>query len=90
MTTKIQTGHAVVTGGGTGIGLAIAQALAARGHAVTIMGRSIAVLSEASATLAGGGHVVCDVTDDASVAAALAAAQAARGPVRVQIGRAHV
>jgi len=85
---QTEVGHAVVTGGGTGIGLAIAQALAARGHAVTIMGRSIAVLSEASATLAGGGHVVCDVTDDASVAEALALAQAARGPVRVLVNNA--
>jgi NAD(P)-dependent dehydrogenase (short-subunit alcohol dehydrogenase family) len=81
-------GHAVVTGGGTGIGLAIARALAARGHAVTIMGRSVAVLDAAAASLAGGGAVVCDVTDDASVAAALRQAEAARGPVRVLVNNA--
>ena len=88
MNTEIQAGHAVVTGGGTGIGLAVAQALAARGHLVTIMGRSEQTLAAASASLTGGGHVVCDVTDDASVADALARAQAARGPVRVLVNNA--
>jgi len=88
MNGKTEAGHAVVTGGGTGIGLAVAQALAARGHAVTIMGRSEEVLAAASVALAGGGHVVCDVTDDASVERALAAAQTARGPVQVLVNNA--
>jgi len=81
-------GHAIVTGGGTGIGLAIARALAAKGHAITVMGRTRAALEAAAAQLSGGGFVVCDVTDDASVAAALAEAEAARGPVRVLVNNA--
>lgn len=88
MNTENEAGHAVVTGGGTGIGLAVAQALTARGHTVTIMGRSEETLAAASASLAGGGHVVCDVTDDVSVADALARAQAARGPVRILVNNA--
>lgn len=80
-------GHAVVTGGGSGIGLAIAQALAAKGHAVTVMGRSPAPLEAAAAEI-GGGFAVCDVTDEASVAAALAEAEAARGSVRVLVNNA--
>ena len=40
--------HALVTGGGTGIGLAIARALAAQGAQVTITGRRQAVLDQVS------------------------------------------
>lgn len=83
-----ELGHAVVTGGGSGIGLATARALAARGHAVTVMGRSLAPLQAAVAGLEGAGAAVCDVTDEASVAAALATAQAERGPVRVLVNNA--
>jgi len=88
MAVESEAGHAVVTGGGTGIGLATARALAARGHAVTIMGRSERTLAAAAQDLAGGGWVVCDVTDEAAVAAALAEAQAKRGPVRILVNNA--
>jgi NAD(P)-dependent dehydrogenase (short-subunit alcohol dehydrogenase family) len=80
--------HAVVTGGGTGIGLAIAQALNARGHTVTVMGRSKAPLEAAAAALDGGGYALCDVTDTASVSVALAGAESSRGPVRILINNA--
>ena len=43
---SIQGKHALVTGGGTGIGLAIARALAAEGAQVTITGRRQQVLDE--------------------------------------------
>jgi NAD(P)-dependent dehydrogenase (short-subunit alcohol dehydrogenase family) len=52
------------------------------------MGRTPAPLEAAAGLLPGGGLVVCDVTDDASVAAALAQAEAARGPVRVLVNNA--
>jgi NAD(P)-dependent dehydrogenase (short-subunit alcohol dehydrogenase family) len=83
--TDVELGHAVVTGGGGGIGLAVARALSARGHKVTVMGRSEGPLAAAAADLAGGGYAICDVTDEASVAQALESAQAARGPVRVLV-----
>ena len=45
-TTSLAGKHALVTGGGTGIGLAIARALAAQGAEVTITGRRQEVLEE--------------------------------------------
>ena len=71
----------LVTGGGTGIGHACAAALAADGAAVTICGRTESKLADSveriSGAAANGGsvaYVVADVTDEASVAAAVAAA----------------
>ncbi|MDQ2860424.1 MAG: SDR family oxidoreductase [Pseudomonadota bacterium] len=88
MTVETKLGHAVVTGGAGGIGLAIAKALAARGHAVTLMGRSAGSLAAAARTIEHASFAVCDVTDDAAVAAALARAQAERGPVQVLVNNA--
>jgi NAD(P)-dependent dehydrogenase (short-subunit alcohol dehydrogenase family) len=81
-------GHAVITGGAGGIGLAIARALAGAGHPVTLMGRSQGSLAAAARSLAGAGFAVCDVTDDASVASALALAESERGPVQILINNA--
>lgn len=68
---------AVVTGGNGGIGLGIAQALAAEGCAVSIWGRNAEKNAQALATITGkGGKAearICDVTDAASVKAAMAA-----------------
>ena len=71
----------LVTGGGTGIGHACAAALVADGAAVTICGRteekladSAERIGEAAANGGSVGYVVADVTDEASVAAAVAAA----------------
>lgn len=68
---------AVVTGGNGGIGLGIAQALAAEGCAVSIWGRNADKNAQAVASIARkGGKAearVCDVTDAASVKAAMQA-----------------
>lgn len=71
----------LVTGGGTGIGHACAAALAADGAAVTICGRTESKLADSAERIskeAGNGgsvaYVVADVTDESSVAAAVAAA----------------
>jgi 3-oxoacyl-[acyl-carrier protein] reductase len=60
----------VVTGGGTGIGYAVAAAFAEAGDRVTITGRREQVLTEA-ATLLGARPVVFDAADAAAVEAAL-------------------
>src|SRR2546425_11938890 len=68
---------AVITGGNGGIGLGIAQALAAAGCNVSIWGRNAEKNSNAAATMAGcAGKVdtrICDVSDAASVNSAMAA-----------------
>ena len=74
----------LVTGGGTGIGRACADALAADGAAVTICGRTESKLVDAAGriTPAHGGsvrHVVADVTDEESVQEAIAVAMEATG-----------
>ncbi len=67
---------AVITGGNGGIGLGIAQALAAQGCAVSIWGRNADKNKAAveGLTKAGGkaDSVICDVSDSASVKAAMA------------------
>lgn len=82
--------HAVVTGGGSGIGLAIARALAAADHPVTIMGRSHERLSEALRSLPGGRIQVCDVADEESVTSGFSAAAAKSGPVGILVNCAGV
>lgn len=83
--------HAVITGAGRGIGLAIAQRLAADGARLTLMGRDAATLARAAALLpaAAGAHtVVCDVADAASVQAAIVSARAVHGPITQLINNA--
>lgn len=80
--------HALVTGGGTGIGLAIAQDLAAKGARVTITGRRQSVLEEVATDAITG--MAMDVRDEDSVAATIAAAVSARGPVQICIANAGI
>lgn len=83
--------HAVVTGGGSGIGAAIAQALVDAGARVTLMGRDSAKL-EAQRTALGASHTVhcatVDVTDPDAVDEAFASARDALGPVDVLVNNA--
>jgi len=55
--------RALVTGGGRGIGAAIAAALTAQGAAVTVLGRTEATLARAVSDGIAAGYVVADVTD---------------------------
>lgn len=70
MSDALQGRHAIVTGGGRGIGAAIARALAAHGARVTIMGRNAGPLAALARELPGGEAVPVDITDEASVAGA--------------------
>ncbi len=79
--------HALVTGGGRGIGRAIAAALAKQGMTVTVVGRQRAALDEAVA--AGDAHFadVADVANEAAIRAAIARA-AERQPIDILIANA--
>jgi len=78
--------HALVTGGGSGIGRSIALALADAGVEVTICGRRREALDAVDHPRVHG--VVADVTDPASIAALYETAQAARGPFDIVIANA--
>jgi 3-hydroxybutyrate dehydrogenase len=80
--------HALVIGGGTGIGLAIAQRLASEGAEVTITGRRLQILQDARSK--GIFPAVMDVTDETSVCDTIAAAVAARGPIQICVANAGI
>lgn len=80
--------HAVITGGGTGIGSAIAIALAEAGAKVTVMGRRPAPLEAVCDGRASMQAVTCDVTDDNSVAEAFSKAAESFGPVDILVNNA--
>lgn len=81
--------HAFVTGGGRGIGAAIARRLVADGLRVTVAGRRLDVVQALAAEDPEHLHAVAvDVADAAQVGAALAAAAARFGPVQVLVNNA--
>ncbi len=84
----LQDRHALVTGGGTGLGAAIARGLAAQGARLTIAGRRKAPLEEVAASLTGTAAVQADVTQEESVAELFAAARAVHGPVEILVANA--
>lgn len=80
--------HALVTGGGTGIGLAIARALASQGAQVTITGRRMEVLQDDASD---GLHpLVMDVTAPEQISDGVTTAVAARGPVQICVPNAGI
>jgi 3-oxoacyl-[acyl-carrier protein] reductase len=67
------TRNVLVTGGGTGIGQAVATSFAAAGDTVTILGRRLEPLQATAARLGSGVRpVVCDATDPGQLQALLA------------------
>ncbi|UZF93271.1 SDR family NAD(P)-dependent oxidoreductase [Bosea sp. NBC_00550] len=67
----LQGQRALVTGGGRGIGRAIAAMLTQAGAQVSILGRDEAALRDAVAASAAADFATCDVRDESSVSAAL-------------------
>ena len=86
---NIQGVAAIVSGGGSGLGRATAEALAAKGAKVAVFDINQAAAEEVARAL-GGAAFKCDVSDAASAEAAVAAAEAAHGPARILVNCAGV
>jgi 3-hydroxybutyrate dehydrogenase len=84
-----RSSHALVTGGGRGIGRAIASALVQAGATVTVIGRNRNTLDEAVAAGATHFAAVADVADQAAISAAIAEA-AVRQPIDILIANAGI
>lgn len=79
--------HAVVTGGGRGIGRAIAATLRRHGAHVSIIGRDEAALVATCKAGDADGYAVCDVSDETAMAAAIAKLAEA-SPIAIAIANA--
>jgi NAD(P)-dependent dehydrogenase (short-subunit alcohol dehydrogenase family) len=79
---KIDGQAALVTGGASGLGEATARELARLGAKVAVLDRNIDRARQVASEIGGSAHA-CDITDTASVEAALEAAAAAHGPARI-------
>jgi NAD(P)-dependent dehydrogenase (short-subunit alcohol dehydrogenase family) len=94
MTTGIKSlagKHALVTGGGRGIGMAIAQSLLNHGARVTLLGRNADALRESAERLALIGDVhteIADVADLHAVTAAFAGASRRFGHIEILVNNA--
>ncbi|MGH3090193.1 MAG: SDR family NAD(P)-dependent oxidoreductase [Rubrobacteraceae bacterium] len=85
---SLENAHAFITGGGTGIGAAIATRLGKSGARITVAGRRLEPLHEVAESLPEGHAVSLDVTDEVSVEGGLSAARERFGPVDVLINNA--
>jgi NAD(P)-dependent dehydrogenase (short-subunit alcohol dehydrogenase family) len=80
--------HALVTGGGSGVGRAIALALAEAGVAVTICGRRKAQLETVTGENSRIFAISADVTREVAMADLYAEAEGARGPFDIVVANA--
>lgn len=80
--------HAVVTGGGRGIGRAIAAALTGSGAVVTVVGRRESALIDTVKSGQAMGYAIADVTNEGVLAHAFKQAAAARGPIAILVANA--
>lgn len=82
--------HALITGGASGIGRAIAEAYVDAGARVVIADRDLAAAEDAARAMAADGAVAVDVADEESVQSAYAAAVGAIGSVDVLVNSAGI
>ena len=80
--------HVLITGGGTGIGAAIARALSKEGAKLSLAGRRKAPLDAMAAELPKTVAIIADITKDTDCTAMVAAANAAHGRIDIVIANA--
>lgn len=85
----IKNNAAVVTGGGSGLGAATAKLLAEHGAKVALLDRNLDAAKQVASEIKGIA-TLCDVTNEASVQAALAAAEKAHGVARIVVNCAGI
>jgi NAD(P)-dependent dehydrogenase (short-subunit alcohol dehydrogenase family) len=81
--------HALITGGGTGIGAAAATHLHAAGAKVSLLGRRLEPLQEMAKRISGYA-VPCDVTQPDQIAKAFGEARTINGPIELLIVNAGI
>lgn len=91
---KLESRTAIITGGASGIGLAIARLFAREGAAVEILDRNVEEMDRAvAAIVADGGTAtgsVCDVTDVAQVDSVISAIHARQGRIHILVNNAGI
>jgi NAD(P)-dependent dehydrogenase (short-subunit alcohol dehydrogenase family) len=85
---RLKGHHALITGGGTGIGAAVARALGAEGAKLTLVGRRRDKLEEIGAELPDALIAPADVTDREAVQGCFALAREAQGPIAILVNNA--
>ena len=81
---QLSDSAAIVTGGGSGLGAATARLLALYGARVALLDRNRDAAEETAQSM-GGLACTCDVTEEASVRAAMAKAASLHGPARIVV-----
>ena len=80
--------HVLITGGGTGVGRAVALRFGRDGWAVSVVGRRVGPLEEVAGQLEHAFSASADVTDAASLDRATADAESALGPIYAVVANA--
>jgi NAD(P)-dependent dehydrogenase (short-subunit alcohol dehydrogenase family) len=86
--TGLEGRHALVTGGGRGIGRAVAGALTAAGAVVTVTGRQETALRDAVERADAAAYFLADVTNAGALREGVKKAAAERGPIDLLIANA--